>query len=331
MSNVKVGFVGTGGMANAHISQVHTIEEATIVAFCDIAEERAKIAADRYGGQSYVDAQRMLDEADLDAVYFCLPPFAHNDIERIAASSGRHIFVEKPVSMTIDHGLSVLEAVNKAAVITGVGYQGRYQNAEIALRGYLKDKTIGMVASHRWGGIAGGPDHWWRVMNKSGGMLHEQATHQIDMIRYLAGEITEVYKLSAMRVNIDEPNHTIPVAEVFTLKFANGAVGQITTTCALINGGGSMRTDFILEDHQIVRLGWGNFEIEPNNVDTVEISTEPQLGIDQAFIQAIQTKDQSLVKSSYADGLQSALVSICANQSSNEGRPIAVPQVVSAT
>ena len=329
MSDVKVGFVGTGGMANAHISQVDTIEEATIVAFCDIEEERAKVAADRYGGQYYTDARRLIDETEVDAIYFCLPPFAHTDIERLAADSGRHIFVEKPVSMTIDHGLSVLEAVNKNSVISGVGYQGRYQNSEIALRDYLKDKTIGMVVSHRWGGIAGGPDHWWRVMEKSGGMLHEQATHQVDMIRYLAGEITEVYKLSAMKINTDQPNHTIPDAEVVSLKFASGAVGQITTTCALTGGGGSMRTDFILEDHQIVQLGWGNFEIQPQNFDTIEISTDPQLGIDQAFIQAIQTNNQSLIKSSYADGLQSALVSICANQSSEEGKPVAVPQIVS--
>ena len=329
MSNVKVGFVGTGGMANAHISQVDTIEEATIVAFCDIEEERAKVAADRYGGQYYTDARRLIDETEVDAIYFCLPPFAHTDIERLAADSGRHIFVEKPVSMTIDHGLSVLEAVNKNSVISGVGYQGRYQNSEIALRDYLKDKTIGMVVSHRWGGIAGGSDHWWRVMEKSGGMLHEQATHQVDMIRYLAGEITEVYKLSAMKINTDQPNHTIPDAEVVSLKFASGAVGQITTTCALTGGGGSMRTDFILEDHQIVQLGWGNFEIQPQNFDTIEISTDPQLGIDQAFIQAIQTNNQSLIKSSYADGLQSALVSICANQSSEEGKPVAVPQIVS--
>ncbi len=329
MSDVKVGFVGTGGMANAHISQVDTIEGATIVAFCDIEEERAKVAADRYGGQYYTDARRLIDETEVDAIYFCLPPFAHTDIERLAADSGRHIFVEKPVSMTIDHGLSVLEAVNKNSVISGVGYQGRYQNSEIALRDYLKDKTIGMVVSHRWGGIAGGSDHWWRVMEKSGGMLHEQATHQVDMIRYLAGEITEVYKLSAMKINTDQPNHTIPDAEVVSLKFASGAVGQITTTCALTGGGGSMRTDFILEDHQIVQLGWGNFEIQPQNFDTIEISTDPQLGIDQAFIQAIQTNNQSLIKSSYADGLQSALVSICANQSSEEGKPVAVPQIVS--
>ena len=329
MSDVKVGFVGTGGMANAHISQVETIEEATIIAFCDIEEERAKVAADRYGGQYYTDARRLIDETEVDAIYFCLPPFAHTDIERLAAESGRHIFVEKPVSMTVDHGLSVLEAVNKNSVISGVGYQGRYQNAEIALRDYLKDKAIGMVVSHRWGGIAGGSDHWWRVMEKSGGMLHEQATHQVDMIRYLAGEITEVYKLSAMKINTDQPNQTIPDAEVVSLKFASGAVGQITTTCALTGGGGSMRTDFILEDHQIVQLGWGNFEIQPENFDTVEISTDPQLGIDQAFIQAIQTNNQSLIKSSYADGLQSALVSICANQSAEEGKPVAVPQVVS--
>ena len=164
-------------------------------------------------------------------------------------------------------------------------------------------------------------------MEKSGGMLHEQATHQIDMIRYLAGEITEVYKIDSMCINIDQENNTIPDAEVVTLQFENGAVGYITTTSALTRGGGSMRTDFILEDHIVLQLGRGNFTIVPEGVVKIEVPDTPQFSAHEAFINAIQANDQSIVKSSYADGLRSALVSICANQSAIEGRPIQIPKV----
>ena len=327
MEKVKVGCVGTGGMANSHLSKLATLENAEIVALCDISEERVSSAVATYGGVTYTNAKKMINETDLDAVYFCLPPFAHSEIEKVAAENGLHIFVEKPVAMDLDHGLSVVEATNKSGVISGVGYQGRYQNAENALKEFLTDKTIGMIACHRWGGIAGGPEHWWRVMAKSGGMLHEQATHQIDMIRYLAGEITEVYKIDSMRVNIDQENNTIPDAEVVTLQFENGAVGYITTTSALVRGGGSMRTDFILEDHIVLQLSWGNFTIVPEGVVTVDVPDTPQVSVDEAFINAIQANDQSIVKSSYADGLRSALVSICANQSAIEGKPIQIPTV----
>ena len=93
-------------------------------------------------------------------------------------------------------------------------------------------------------------------MEKSGGMLHEQATHQLDMIRYIAGEIVEVYKIDAMQINVDQENHTIPDAEVVTLQFESGAVGYISTSSALINGGGGTRTDFIVEGHYTVQLAW---------------------------------------------------------------------------
>ena len=324
---VKVGFVGTGGIANSHLRNLVEMENVRIAALCDIDESRVNAAVERYGGQAYTDYREMFDEADLDAIYFCLPPFAHSDAEIIAVERGFHLLVQKPVVLELETGVRIAEAIEKSGVISCVGYQGRYNNVAAAARDFLKDKTVGMVACHRWGGIAGGPSHWWRVMEKSGGMLHEQATHQLDMIRYIAGEIVEVYKIDAMKINIDQENNTIPDAEVVTLQFESGAVGYISTSSALINGGGGSRTDFIVEGHYTVQLGWGDVRIVPEDAATIAVPDRESLSIDEAFIQAIQTGDQSLIRSSYADGLRSAAVSIAANQSSREGRPVRVPLI----
>ncbi len=326
MSQVKVGFVGTGGIANSHLRKLVTMDDVSIAALCDISEERVQAAVEAYGGQAYTDYRVMLDEAELDAVYFCLPPFAHSDAEILAVERGLHVLVQKPVVLNIETGIKIAEAIQKAGVISCVGYQGRYSNAANAARDFLKDKTIGMVACHRWGGIAGGPSHWWRVMDKSGGMLHEQATHQLDMIRFTAGEIVEVYKIDAMKVNVDQENNTIPDAEVVTLQFESGTVGYITTSSALIRGGGSSRTEYIIEGHCILQVGRGELRIIPEDAATIEVPDTPALSIDQAFIQAVQTGDASVIKSSYSDGLKSAAVSIAANQSAQEHRPVQVPQ-----
>ena len=64
----------------------------------------------------------------------------------------------------------------------------------------------------------------------------------------------------------------------------------------------------------------------PEGVLEIEVPDTPQVSVDEAFINAIQANDQSIVKSSYADGLRSALVSICANQSAIAGRPIQIPK-----
>ena len=324
---VKIGFVGTGGIANSHLRNLVEMENVCIAALCDIDESRVNAAVENYGGQAYTDYRKMFDGADLDAVYFCLPPFAHSDAEIIAVERGFHLLVQKPVVLELETGIRIAEAIEKSGVISCVGYQGRYNNVATAARDFLKDKTVGMVACHRWGGIAGGPSHWWRVMEKSGGMLHEQATHQLDMIRYTAGEIVEVYKIDAMKINIDQENNTIPDAEVVTLQFESGAVGYISTSSALINGGGGSRTDFIVEGHYTLQLAWGDARIISKDAATIEVSDGQPLSIDEAFIQAIQTGDRSLIRSSYADGLKSAAVSIAANQSSREGRPVRVPLI----
>ena len=137
MEKVKVGCIGTGGMANSHLSTLTTLENAEVVALCDISEERVSSAVATYGGIAYTNAEKMINETELDAVYFCLPPFAHSETEKIVAENGLHIFVEKPVTMDLEHGLSVVEATKTSGVISGVGYQGRYQNAESTLKEFL--------------------------------------------------------------------------------------------------------------------------------------------------------------------------------------------------
>jgi predicted dehydrogenase len=322
---VRIGFIGTGGIAHSHLRKLASMEGASIAALCDVAEERVKQSAAQYGGAAYTDYRKMLNEAELDAVYVCLPPFIHGEPEIMAVERGLHLFVQKPVVMDIETGIQIAEAVQKAGVISCVGYQGRYSNVAAAARNFLSDKTIGLVACHRWGGVAGGPAHWWRMMDKSGGMLHEQATHQLDMLRYTAGGIAEVYKIDALRVNVDQENHTIPDAEVVTLQFASGAVGYISTSSALINGGGGSRTEFVIEGHMVLQLGWGEPRILPEGAAAIEIPNTPPLSIDEAFVKAIQTRDPSIIRSSYSDGLKSAAVTIAANQSAREHRPVRVP------
>jgi len=68
---VKVGFVGTGGIANSHLRNLAEMENVRIAALCDIDESRVNTAVETYGGQAYTDYRKMFDGVDLDAVYFC--------------------------------------------------------------------------------------------------------------------------------------------------------------------------------------------------------------------------------------------------------------------
>lgn len=325
---VKVGFVGTGGIASHnHLPALSKIEGVQIQALCDVVESRAKAAADKFGGKIYTDYRKMLSEEDLDALYVCVPPFAHQDAEIIAAQKKVHLFVEKPVVLNLDKGVEISEAIKKSGVISSVGYGSRYSAAADAVRSFLKDRAIGMVACDRWGGVAGDASHWWRVMDKSGGMLHEQATHQLDLIRYFAGDIVEVYAKHARKINFALENFTIPDAEVVVLQFENGAIGYISTNCSLIKGAGQGRMDFIIEGHILLRYGRQELQLLPEGSGTIMVSPEPVPSIDQAFISAIQNGDKTLIRSPYNDALKTAAVTIATLQSAKENRPIQVPKV----
>jgi myo-inositol 2-dehydrogenase/D-chiro-inositol 1-dehydrogenase len=81
MSEVKTGFIGAGGNARGHMTRLSAVDEARIVAICDVSEDAAQSAADEFGGSVYTDHHDMLDEVEMDALYISVPPFAHTDAE----------------------------------------------------------------------------------------------------------------------------------------------------------------------------------------------------------------------------------------------------------
>ena len=88
-AKLKVAFIGTGNIARGgHLRHLSQWDDVDLVAFCDINDEAADRAVGEYGGVAYTSAKRMLDEVKLDAVYVCLPPFAHTDQEILAAQRG---------------------------------------------------------------------------------------------------------------------------------------------------------------------------------------------------------------------------------------------------
>jgi len=324
---LKAGFIGTGGISGKHLRAMAEMEDKVeISALCDTREEAARARAEEFGGKVYTDYKKMLDDEDLDIVFICVPPDSHGDMEVLAAQKGLHILVEKPVDLYLENAIRANEAIKKAGVVTCVGYTAGYSNVDQAVRKFLADKTIGMVAAERWGGVAGDENHWWRVMERSGGMLHEQATHQLNTVRYFAGDVVEVYKKDALRVNTDLANHTIPDCEIVTMLFKSGAVGYITTTSALIKGGGSGRMDIILEGHIRLQLGRGGVTVLPEGAATIEVEDKPTLNLDQAFIEAILTGDRSLVRNNYEDGLKTTAITLAANESAKTSKPVKVYQ-----
>jgi predicted dehydrogenase len=302
------------------LKELSAFPDVEIVALADIAEEKARAAADQFGGKAFSDYRAMLDETEMDALYVCVPPFAHEDAEILAARRGIHLFVEKPVALTMEKAQEIAAVIRETGVLSSAGYVLRYFKGTALARKMLEGREIAMVTSHRWGGIPGVP--WWRSMDRSGGQLVEMTTHQVDLMRYLGGDIAEVSSRSDFRVLKDLPDFTIPDAQIALFQFASGAIGCVSNSCALTKGGGRGDLDFVTRD-AVVRWEGETASVSPSDAIETPEATGPQRSIDAAFVEAVRTGNRSLILCDYEEGLKTLDVTLCANRSAAEGgRPV---------
>lgn len=322
---VRIGFVGTGGIAGAHLRRLAEIPEAEIAALCDIDEARVKQAAAPFGAAVYTDAKKMIGEAKLDALYVCVPPFAHGDVEIMAADKGIHLFVEKPVNLYLDQAKKAWQHIKKAGILTQVGYTLRYLPGPMRLKAFLTGKEVGAAHIFRWGGLPGTP--WWRVYDKSGGQLVEMTTHQVDLLRWAMGEVEAVAaSYSFKRLHRDDASTTVPDSQAVLLRFKSGAAATVNTGCAAGKAGqGGMY--FMLKDAKAV-LDGDTLTVSPEGVYEVPPAPAEQPSIDAAFVRAVASNQPKLLRSDYRDALITAAVTLAANRAAEEGRVIHVAELV---
>ena len=317
---VKVGFIGAGGIANAHMNALQAVDDVKIVAISDINKDRAEFYASRYLAKPYTDSKAMIESEKLDALYVCVPPFAHEDSEILAAQKGIHLFVEKPVALTIEKARAVRAAIKENEIISAVGYHWRYQSNTQRAKEILAGKTVGMVLGYWMGGFPEVP--WWRRMEESGGQMVEQTTHIFDLARYLCGEVKEVFAAYANRASRKIPRFNIHDVGTATLKFANGTVGTISNTSILsvpyTVGLHIIARDLVLEIHGDLKV------IEPGHTETFSGGQNAMLAENQAFIEAIKTGDTSQIKSTYEDAVKTLAITLACNESARTGKPMKV-------
>ncbi len=192
-----------------------------------------------------------------------------------------------------------------------------------AAKEYLAGKTVSLVTCNRWGGIAGGPDHWWRRMDISGGQLVEQATHQVDAIRWIMGEVEEVYARYEYASMAHHENFSIPASQALCLKFASGAAGTVTCSCATHAGGGGGGWDFLLDGQRVTVAGQKASVLpQPAGVDGELSCSLPAINIDEGFVQAVAGGPADSIRSTYADAVRSLEVTLAANESARLGHAV---------
>ncbi|WP_199286100.1 glycosyltransferase [Paracoccus suum] len=311
----RLGFIGAGGIAHRHFGVLETMPDVRIVAIADPDAARAAEAAARFGAEAFADHQAMLEASDLDAVYICVPPFAHGAAERACIARGQPFFVEKPLSLDLKVAEDIAAEVEDAGLITAVGYHWRYLDTVDEARAQLAVNPAQLMTGF-WLDQTPPPQWWWRE-DESGGQVVEQATHIIDLARFLAGDVTDVFGLSSHRDRADFAGLTVPTATTATLRFASGTIANLAATCLLRwnhRVGLHVFADALameITDHDImIDTGHGR--------PVRHAEGDPVWREDRDFVDAVQGKENR-IRCPYAEALETHRVALAIGKSAQTG------------
>lgn len=238
MNELRIGMVGAGYMAQVHGRTLREQRGVRICGVCGAARERGEGLARALGLEGdtvYTSVERMLEASRPDAVYICTPPHVHEAAFCTAAERGVHIFLEKPVAVTVQAGERMARAARAAGIVTYVGYHMRHGAAVQRLARMIAKGEAGRPVlfdgRYECNALHGA---WWRDKRKSGGQVLEQAIHLYDLGMYLFGAVRKVSGYVGNVCHKDVPGYSVEDVSAAALKFVNGAVGTIAATnCAV--------------------------------------------------------------------------------------------------
>ncbi len=325
---MRIAFIGTGGIARRHAGGLVKLEGIEVVGAFDVVAEQAQSFTAQFGGKAHTNLAEMLDTGKPEAVWVCLPPFAHGEAEMALLERGIPFLVEKPVSNSIETARLILEQVESTGTLVSVGYMSRYRRGVSRAKELLADDPAILLHGAWIGGTPRVP--WWRVKALSGGQIVEQTTHLFDLARYLVGEPTLVCAQGASGFTKDMPDFDVEDASAVAVQFASGAVGSLLSCCAVRSGGGGVHLSVAAAHHVTSFSGWDYATvIHKSPIEQEHIAGETDIFEieDVAFVDAVTTGDASPVRSRYDDAVKTLAFCLAANKSLETGRPIEVDSI----
>lgn len=235
---IKVAVLGAGFMGQTHSKALLKTGRAEIVAVCSVPLESArKLNESTLSGKAecFDDFDEMLASADFDALYVCLPPFAHAGQIEAAARAKKHLFVEKPLGLDAKKAFAMAEVAKKSRVVTQIGYHMRFGTAVQKLKAMIDDGSAGKPtlfdATYQCNALHSA---WWRDRRKSGGQMIEQVIHLYDLSTHFLGKPKSVSALTANLCHKKSKGYSSEDTSASIISFAGGAMASITASnCAI--------------------------------------------------------------------------------------------------
>lgn len=226
---MNFAIVGCGHIARKHAEAMKQISNSKLVAVCDKINENMTNYVREFGATPYKEYKMMLQDPSVDIVNICTPSGTHASLAVQAAAAGKHVVLEKPMALNLEDADQIIRACGENNVKLTVVHPNRFRPAVTEVRELLDDGRLGRLshaaATVRWNRNQEYYDSatWRGTRSMDGGVLMNQAIHNLDLLLWMLGPIEEIQAYAATRLRQIE-SEDVAVAVV---KFASGTLGSI--------------------------------------------------------------------------------------------------------
>lgn len=221
MVRVRIGFIGAGNLANrVHYPSLARLEEAELVAVCDLNPQRLHATAERYGiepSHRYTDFRQMLRQEEFEAVYIIMPPHHLYDLVIECLRAKKHVFIEKPPGVSLEQTYQMAREAERQGVKSMVGFNRRFIPVVREARRMVEERGPILQA------VATFYKHYFAAPYYNGAVdiLTSDCIHAVDMLRWMGGEVKRLAAVVERRM-MDYHNSFHALME-----FESGAVGVL--------------------------------------------------------------------------------------------------------
>lgn len=228
--------IGCGRIAKRHseLLGMRVIEDARLAAVCDVNLSKAREIGERFSVPYYEDMHQMMQNEKIDVAVVLTESGNHSNNVIELSTYRKHIVVEKPMALTLEDASKMVNACDDAEIELFVVKQNRFNVPVVKLRQAIEQGRFGKLilgtVRVRWCRTQDYYDQapWRGTWKMDGGVLSNQASHHIDMLQWMLGDVESVFARGTTALAKIEAEDTA----VATLKFCNGALGIIEATTA---------------------------------------------------------------------------------------------------
>ncbi|SFQ36192.1 Gfo/Idh/MocA family protein [Salibacterium halotolerans] len=336
---IKFAIIGCGHIAKKHIAALEKIKDAQLVSVCDKIPANLHPYEEQLGVRGYTSLDEMFEEEDIDVVNICTPSGTHKNIAIQAASREKHVIVEKPMALHMEDADAIIEACEQHNVKLAVVHPNRFRPVMVETKRLIEEGRLGKLshvnATLRWNRNQAYYDQaaWRGTKEHDGGVLMNQAIHNLDLMLWFTGQVQEVYSMEATRFR------DIEAEDVSTgvIRFEDGTLGVVEAASTIFpanleetisifgeNGtikvGGKTASYF---DHlDIASLGEEEIAQITDRVKADPLGKPGQQGIIEDMVKSIK-KNETPIVDGY-EGRKALELVTSMYQSAEEKRPVQV-------